>query len=445
MQRRLQMNFHKPLSIDTANPHVCNLNIFPEDGYTDPHALVENGKLFVICGHDKSMYEERTWVMDRWEILSTSDLVNWQKESMILPTDTYIGDQPNCWAGDIVKKGSKYYWYFSNRDLSTGVMVADSPTGPFKDVLGKPLLTRELTKDVPPYDPAIFEEDGEYTIFFGSRVYHAAKLSVDMLSIVEEPQPILVLDKDGKPVYTDDKSTVFKRNDIYYLVWGSYYAISDKLRGPYEYQGRFLEAGHNDVFEWEGNWYVISENLDISIFYRGISLKPLTFHEDGRVFIPKDDQGYPPNGRKWLFQSSTMGWRSIQGTTLKWDNSCSIRGEISGQAVIESAVWPITDLFAYGKLKLSLKNSSESTRARIYISSIPSISPETGYWNTPQSDWQKEAVYELEISAGDEEYKAYNIVLSTHPSLKRYLKRIRIELAVGVKQGTWAIDSLSIE
>ena len=126
------------------------------------------GKLYVFCGHDKSWDTEDTWIMDRWEIWSTENLIDWKKESEIHPKDTYIGDLPNCFAGDITSRNGKYYWYFSNRSHSTGVMVSDTPTGPFKDALGKPLLPEGIIGKVHPYDPEIFVENGVYSIIFGA-------------------------------------------------------------------------------------------------------------------------------------------------------------------------------------------------------------------------------------------------------------------------------------
>lgn len=88
--------------------------------------LVEDDKVYVIFGHDKSPDTTDTWVMDKWVVLESEDLINWKKVREILPTDTYIGDLPNCWAGNYAKKNSKYFWFFSNTHQNTGVVMADN-------------------------------------------------------------------------------------------------------------------------------------------------------------------------------------------------------------------------------------------------------------------------------------------------------------------------------
>lgn len=158
-------------NVDLSKP-VDIPNLFPKRGLTDPHCIIDNGRLYLFGGHDNSWDTENTWVMDRWEIWSTANLKDWKLESKILPSETYIGDNPNCWAGDIIKKGDKYYWYFSNRNINTGVMVSDSPSGKFKDALGKPLLPEGII-DGHPYDPEIYEENGVYTMFFASGHYYS--------------------------------------------------------------------------------------------------------------------------------------------------------------------------------------------------------------------------------------------------------------------------------
>ncbi|MRT91971.1 family 43 glycosylhydrolase [Ancylomarina sp. 16SWW S1-10-2] len=417
-------------------------NVFPQEGLTDAHTIIANGRLYLFGGHDQSWDTDDTWRMDRWEIRSTDNLIDWKKEGVILPTETYIGDLPNCWAGDITERNGKYYWYFSNRNISTGVMVANSPIGPFTDALGKPLLPNGIIGKGHPYDPEIFEENGVYTMFFGAGHYYSVILGDDMISLAEKPQPVIVTTKDGKDKWTADKSTVFKRNDIYYLAWGANYAMSKQLRGPYIYEGDFLAGGHNNVFQWNGQWYVVTENKDISLFYRGVSLKPLFFNEDGTIDVPDDDADYPNIGRDWTFKHSKMGWNSLSGGTLDWKVG-SVSGNIEGHTVIESSNWLITDLTKCKHLVLQLKNNSRSTQARI---SLALFNPKKGkYWSNPEIDWSQETQYDLDISSNDTDFKEYQIDLSQNMNLKSSLKRIRIEPALGVNTGSWEIKYIGFK
>lgn len=424
------------------NNAICIPNLFPEKGLTDAHTIIVDGRLYAFCGHDKSWDTEDGWIMDRWEIWSTDNLADWKKEGEIHPKDTYIGDLPNCFAGDIISRNGKYYWYFSNRSQSTGVMIADSPTGPFTDALGKPLLAEGIIGKLHPYDPEIYEEDGIYTIVFGAGHYHAATLADDMISLAEKPQPILVLDKEGKDMWTADKSCIFKREGKYYLIWEHKYAMADKLRGPYTFMGESLKGGHCNIFEWEGQYYALLENKDISLFYRGVSLKPLNFNADGTIIVPEDDSDYPANGRAWNFEYSSMGWRAVTGTDVSWDKSGMISGDISGKAVIESSNWLLTDLNKYHELVIKLRNNSKAERAKIFVASF---NPGKVFWEKPQINWKGQDSIILDIKPGTSKLQRFKLDLSSLPNRKSQLQRLRIEPAVGAKEGSWEIEQISIQ
>jgi beta-xylosidase len=90
-----------------------------------------------------------------------------QLESTIKPADTLSwstpGEQTECWATDGAYRNGKYYFYLSVGAASVGVLESDSPTGPWKDPIGKPLLSDSQGKALKPQttfrDPAVFEDD----------------------------------------------------------------------------------------------------------------------------------------------------------------------------------------------------------------------------------------------------------------------------------------------
>ncbi len=426
----------------TSDP-VMILNVFPEHGLTDPHNMIVGDRLYLCCGHDQSWDVDRDWTMDRWEIWSTDDLKTWRKESVIRPEDTYFGPAPNCWAGDFAQKDGKYYWYFSNRHYNTGVMVADNPGGPYHDALGKPLLPEDLTP-IREYDPEVFEENGTYTIVFGAGTYYVATLADDMVSLADKPVPIVVKTPDGKLKYTDDKPTLFKRNGIYYLFWGAHYAMSDNVRGPYEYKGHFTGGGHGSVFNWKGQWYTVQEHHDIGMFYRGIMLKPLNFNSDGTVDLSKD-RNYPAGGgRLWNFDRSRMGWRAVYGTDLKWTPEGTIRGTVTyDYPILDSAPWCLTWLQKGQKLEIRMRNGTDATQARVYFAAYVTDRPRP--WFYPEIDWTREASATIDIKPNDKDFTVYELDLSTVPELPQTLKRMRLAPAVGARSGDWEIDYMWIQ
>ena len=128
----------------------CNLltagnPIIKDFGMADPHAYVFNDKVYLFTTRD-AVKDAKSFIMPDWHIWSSTDLINWKHERTIEPTETYMGQSNDCWATETVCKDGKYYFYFSNGNKNTGVMVSDKPEGPYKDILQKPLLSSDLTK-----------------------------------------------------------------------------------------------------------------------------------------------------------------------------------------------------------------------------------------------------------------------------------------------------------
>ena len=227
--------------------------LIAEPGMADPHALVEGDTVWLFTGHDVG-HGVGTWVMPDWRIYRSDDLQHWQHVSSIDPADTYLGaGSTDCWAGDIVARNGRYYWYFSDRNRSIGVMVADHLAGPWQDALGGPLVES--------FDPSVFvDDDGSAYVIWGHGDYRIARLDESMTRLAEEPR-ILPLDRRGIfPVM--DKNSLHKHAGIYYLSCSGHYATATHLYGPYVAQGCVgqgwqLESpyAHGDFFQWRGQWY----------------------------------------------------------------------------------------------------------------------------------------------------------------------------------------------
>lgn len=426
------------------NPNAIKVDcIVSEHGMADPHAWVQNDTLWFICGHDKSWEPQGSFPMDRWELWSSVDLKTYKYHRSILPTDTYIGDKPNCWAGDICERDGKYYWFFSNRNINTGVLVADKINGEYKDLLGKPLLPKDIIPGHP-YDPEIFIENEVYTICFGSGQYYMATLAKNMMSLETEPKPITILDKKGEKFKAEDKPTLFKRNEKYYLVFGSRYAMADNLYGPYTFKGAFLSGGHTSFFDWQGQKYVLQENHDISAFFRGASLKPVFFNEDGTIRIPKSDSWFPGPGRPFKFDNSTMGWKAIRGSNL-YLNDGVLSGKISEpKALIQSAPWLYTDTEGCSKIYIKIRNRTYATQLKI---AIFSRNKGANFWQecTEPVMWDEQDWITIPLTSNDTEFKTYTINLSRFKEVNGKLMQIAIQPAVNTYNGTWEIDELLIK
>src|SRR5690606_13811029 len=201
-------------------------------------------------------------------ILDTSE-VKWAKRAM--------------WAPSVIEKDGRYYFFFGANDIQNddtvggiGVAVADKPSGPFKDHLGKPLIDK-FHNGAQPIDQFVFEDsDGKvYLIYGGWRHCNIVKLSDDMKAV--EPMADGTLFREITPEGYVEGPFMFRRNDKYYFMWSEggwtgpdysvAYAISASLTGPYERIGKVLVqdpsiasgAGHHSVIMIPGTdkYYII--------------------------------------------------------------------------------------------------------------------------------------------------------------------------------------------
>lgn len=292
--------------------------IIPNKGANDPHVRIIDGRAYLAASHDTSI-ENKKFIMEDWWLWVSDDLVNWEHVYTLKPEETYIGKPfASCWATDIVKRNNKYYWYFSEGNEQTGVVVADNPEGPWKDPLGKPLLTSEMTP-THEYDLGIVQDQqGDYYIVFGVWDYYIAKLNEDMISLAEKPRKIDIsnprgpynLDgkNDEKP--TDDKPFMHYYNGNYYLSWGCFYAMGKSVYGPFEYKGCIIDSSsfapgydaptwptgfrqgrHGSFFQWKNQWYFAY--CDISQtgnrYFRDTFISYVHYKKNGEIALIRVD------------------------------------------------------------------------------------------------------------------------------------------------------------
>ena len=274
-------------------------------GLCDPQVRVYNDRAWLYATHDFSI-KNTTFVMYDWWVWSSSDLVNWTYESTIKPEDTYYGKtSKDCWATDAMSRNGKYYFYFSMGVTDVGVVMSDSPKGPWKDPIKKAIVPSSMTP-VEERDPSILmDDDGTAYIVFGVWDFYIARLSDDMISLAEAPRKIEQDYKQGPYGVgkTDDKSFIHKYNGKYYLSWGCYYAMSDNVYGPYNYIGSFVvkerlstefqksvkahdRDRHGSFFELHNQWYFICNDHALpgsNPYYRNSVIGYVHYKDNGEI------------------------------------------------------------------------------------------------------------------------------------------------------------------
>ncbi|QGQ44783.1 family 43 glycosylhydrolase [Metabacillus sediminilitoris] len=192
------------------------------------------------------------WSGSQFKAFSSKDLINWKDEGVILDlaTDDVTWADNRAWAPTITEKDRTYYYYFS-ADANIGVATSKSPTGPFKDALGKPLVP---TGKYPgqAIDPYVFkDDDGQYYFYWGNGNLFGAKLNDDMVSFAQDPVNMTPANFREAPV-------VFKRNGMYYLMW------SEDDTGSENYQVAYA-TGSSPMGPWTKKGVILSKDLSLGI------------------------------------------------------------------------------------------------------------------------------------------------------------------------------------
>ncbi|SNX56066.1 glycosyl hydrolase family 43 [Streptomyces sp. TLI_55] len=211
------------------------------------------------------------WSGTQFKAYSSTDLVHWKDHGVILDLGPDVSwADSRAWAPTIAEKDGKYYFYFC-ADANIGVAVSDSPTGPFKDALGRPLLKAgQLSGQM--IDPAVFtDDDGTSYLYWGNGHAYVAPLNADMVSIDTAKT------KDITPSGYNEGSFVIKRKGTYYFMWSENdtrdenyrvaYATGSSPTGPWTKRGVILEKdlalgikgpGHHSVVHVPNtdDWYI---------------------------------------------------------------------------------------------------------------------------------------------------------------------------------------------
>jgi large repetitive protein len=198
----------------------------------DPHGVVIGDTYYVYPTVDKE-----NWATTEFNVWSSKDLIHWKDEGVIIDlagTATGKQDVPwakiRAWAPGVIARDGKVYDYFC-ADTNIGVAVADKPTGPFKDVLGKPLVAKGAFPGQM-IDPCPFiDDDGQAYLFWGNGNLYVARLGKDMVSLEGEVKTITPRWQGGGRF--NEGIFVFKRKGTYYFSWSENDARADNYQCAY--------------------------------------------------------------------------------------------------------------------------------------------------------------------------------------------------------------------
>lgn len=288
--------------IETTKPVEFNNPIITNKFTADAAAIVHNDKVYLYAGHDVAPNDLNFYKMDEWLVYSSSNMVDWEEHPVPLKTSDFSWASGDAWASEVIEKDGKFYWYVTVshgtiHGKSIGVAVSDSPIGPFKDALGKALITNDMTKNTAiswdDIDPTVFiDDDGQAYLFWGNTVCYYVKLKENMLELDGQIKTIQL------PNYTE-APWIHKKGDWYYLSYAYQfpekiaYAMSKSVTGPWEYKGILNEiagnsnTNHQAIIAFKGKDYFIYHNGSVQpnggSFRRSVCIDKLIYNDDGTM------------------------------------------------------------------------------------------------------------------------------------------------------------------
>ncbi len=275
--------------------------LFEEPLTADPAVLVHSDTLYLFTGSDEQTVGRNGFLMRKWYVFSTADMVNWTNHGVKLEVADFEWAAANAFAGHVTENHGKFWWYVplvhktvrEHEGFAIGVAVADHPLGPYKDATRKPIIA-DTTKNsiVLNIDPVVFVDDDEQVYFiWGSwGAVRMAKLNSNMTELASPVENIEGLTNFFEAPW------VHKRNDTYYMSYAaSYpsridYATSKSINGPWEYQGVLNDTiansptNHQAIVHFKGKDYFFYHNAGTSNgspYRRSVCVDELYYTEDG--------------------------------------------------------------------------------------------------------------------------------------------------------------------
>ncbi|MDX3522717.1 family 43 glycosylhydrolase [Streptomyces scabiei] len=235
--------------------------------YADPNIQEFHGRYYIYPTTDGF----EGWGGTRFEVFSSDDLVTWENHGVVLDLESDVSwADRHAWAPAAGERDGAYYFYFC-ADQQIGVAVADSPTGPFRDALDRPLVGRDDYAGQM-IDPAVFrDDDGTSYLYWGNCEAYGVPLNEDMVSF--DPARV----RRFTPENFREGAFVVKRRGVYYLMWSQddtrsedycvAYATGPTPLGPWTARGVILRkrpeygilaTGHHTVVNVPGtdDWFI---------------------------------------------------------------------------------------------------------------------------------------------------------------------------------------------
>lgn len=358
----------------------------------DPAPMVYKDRVYAYAGDDIPGYD--FYYMTKWRVYSSADMVNWTDHGVPISLESFSWARDRGWAAQCVERDGKFYWYICaqtiNNDMAIGVAVSDSPTGPFKDAIGKPLISTGSWSNIDP--TAYVDEDGQAYLYWGNAHLYYVKLNKDMISysgeITEVPQTVESFGGLRKPGRSDEVLKkaeqyddvfvegpwFYKRNKTYYMMYAGMtrgteslsYSTSKSPIGPWKYQGKIMTdqptnsfTNHGGIIDFKGKSYLFYHTGLLpggGSYGRSSAVEEFQYNKDGSIpRIVMTKEGVKPVG-------TVDPYKKNEAEMIAWSEKCTTAEDP------ESGVY-VTQIRGGGYIKVQAvdfgKGGAEAFSARL--------------------------------------------------------------------------------
>lgn len=252
-------------------------------------------QLYIYTGHDEAGPATNDFIMNEWGALRTIDVAAGQwthYPSLMRPEQVFTwATAGRAYAGQVVRGvDGRYYWYVPISEKASpaadtfaiGVAVSESPTGPWTDHAGGPIISQRVpaANTIHNIDPTILVEAGRVFVWWGSfGNLRMLELRADMRTPVGAQRTVTGLTGFFEAAWA------FHRGGTYYLAYAGNnagpasactpanyhaciaYATASSPEGPWTYRGTVLRpvsstTSHPGILEFNGQWYLAYHTAD---------------------------------------------------------------------------------------------------------------------------------------------------------------------------------------
>ncbi len=410
----------------------------------DPAAAASDSVFYILTDSDDPAGSNGYTIKSLYAF-SSRDMKNWTDHGIVFEAKREYDNINDIWASGIaVRDGMFYIVYPDGGGGGVGLVVSRNIDGPYENpVPGNKKLINNWGGGLADcdgiawcFDPAIFfDDDGAGYFTFGggkSDARPAADGNNNIFNLYRFDSDMKGFDLDSKVELkfggprAMEASYIHKKGSLYYLTYSTAdlriaYATSDKVTGPYSYQGIFMDNpningkninaynnNHHGIAPFKGKWYAVYHDRRLvqasehpaslgvenpePAYHRSVSIDEFTYSGnamDKLVYTnegPKQIESFDPYRTYPALTSSRQ--RNIRSRT-DWTRGKPVSHVLTPYASKDSWIRVSGVDFKNGAASFFVKASSIAAGNRVEIrtgSSSGTLAgsceiPQTGSWN----------------------------------------------------------------